>query len=44
MDCPRMRAAGVTEKASRVPPLVNSWTFDNDGDDDHPAWMDQGRQ
>jgi len=38
-----MRAAGVTEKASRVAPLVNSWNFEND-DEDNPAWMDLGRQ
>ena len=35
-----MRAASVTEKASRVAPLVNSWTFQ--GTD--TKWMDEGRQ
>ena len=39
-----LRAAGVTEKASRVAPLVNSWNFDNDEDDNVPSWMDLGRQ
>lgn len=40
----RMRAAAVTEKASRVAPLVNSWTFVDHEDDHSPAWMDLGRQ
>ena len=35
-----MRAASVTEKASRVAPLVNSWTFDEELEG--PAWMDMG--
>lgn len=40
-----MRAAAVTEKASRVSPLVNSWNFENiDGPDDLPDWMDLERQ
>jgi len=47
-----MRAAGVTEKASRVAPLVNSWNLDADVADDadvddaesSPDWMDLGRQ
>jgi len=39
-----MRAAGVTEKASRVAPLVNSWNFEHDEDDNVPSWMDLGRQ
>lgn len=40
-----MRAAAVTEKASRVSPLVNSWSFENvDGPDDVPDWMDLERQ
>lgn len=39
-----MRAAAVTEKASRVAPLVNSWTFVDHEDDHSPAWMDLGRQ
>eukprot|EP00435_Cladocopium_sp_Y103_P020825 s2652_g5.t1 len=41
-----MRAAAVTEKASRVSPLVNSWTFESDGNQDYqmPEWMDLGRQ
>ena len=37
-----MRAAEVTEKASRVAPLVNSWQFDHDDGD--CSWMDPGRQ
>ena len=36
-----MRAAAVTEKASRVAPLVNSWTFDNE---EVSNGMDLGRQ
>ena len=39
-----MRAAGVTEKASRVAPLVNSWHFGDQEDDNVPSWMDLGRQ
>lgn len=43
-----MRAAGVTEKASRVAPLVNSWNLEVDEDmvDDTYShdWMDLGRQ
>ena len=39
-----MRAAGVTEKASRVAPLVNSWHFGDQDDDTMPSWMDLGRQ
>lgn len=47
-----MRAAGVTEKASRVAPLVNSWNLEatnaDDADDadasSSPDWMDLGRQ
>ena len=40
-----MRAAAVTEKASRVSPLVNSWTFEPSGQDPKvPEWMDLGRQ
>lgn len=43
-----MRAAGVTEKASRVAPLVNSWNLEVDKDmvDDTYShdWMDLGRQ
>ena len=38
-----MRAAGVTEKASRVAPLVNSWHF-GEQEEDVPSWMDLGRQ
>jgi len=38
-----MRAAEVTEKASRVAPLVNSWQFDHD-DGSLTGWMDPGRQ
>ena len=43
-----MRAAAVTEKANRVSPLVNSWTFE---EKDEPGefrneqeWMDLERQ
>ena len=42
-----MRAAFVTEKASRVAPLVNSWTFESHepGHEGEIAqWMDLGRQ
>ena len=42
-----MRAACVTEKASRVAPLVNSWTFESHepGHEGEIAqWMDLGRQ
>lgn len=40
-----MRAASLTEKASRVSPLVNSWTFDSkEQPEDVPEWMDLGRQ
>eukprot|EP00438_Fugacium_kawagutii_P033056 Skav206315 [mRNA] locus=scaffold3460:62541:64426:+ [translate_table: standard] len=39
-----MRAAGVTEKASRVAPLVNSWNFEDEENDDVPSWMNLGRQ
>eukprot|EP00434_Breviolum_minutum_P032957 symbB.v1.2.029154.t1/scaffold3143.1/size62517/3 len=39
-----MRAAGVTEKASRVAPLVNSWHFGDQDDENVPSWMDLGRQ
>lgn len=38
-----MRVAEVTEKASRVAPLVNSWQFDHD-DGSLTGWMDPGRQ
>ena len=38
-----MRAAEVTENASRVAPLVNSWQFDHD-DGSLTGWMDPGRQ
>jgi len=38
-----MRAAAVTEKASRVAPLVNSWTFHHD-DEEVSKGMDLGRQ
>ncbi|CAJ1407625.1 unnamed protein product, partial [Effrenium voratum] len=34
-----MRAAAVTEKASRVAPLVNSWKFESKKDS-----MDENRQ
>lgn len=41
-----MRAASVTEKASRVAPLVNSWQFDRRKSVVNPGvhWMDSGRQ
>lgn len=42
-----MRAAAVTEKASRVSPLVNSWTFEDKepfGDEEEQVWMDLERQ
>ena len=39
-----MRSAGVTEKASRVAPLVNSWNLDLKDVDDGPEWMDLRRQ
>lgn len=41
-----MRAAAVTEKASRVSPLVNSWTFeDSKGElQEDQGWMDLERQ
>eukprot|EP00438_Fugacium_kawagutii_P007067 Skav227760 [mRNA] locus=scaffold1653:210986:218160:- [translate_table: standard] len=35
------RAASVTEKASRVSPLVNSWAFESE---EPNQWMDLGRQ
>lgn len=38
-----MRAAAVTEKASRVAPLVNSWQFENTGSASLPVWMDLER-
>lgn len=38
-----MRAAAVTEKASRVAPLVNSWTFHSDNEEMSKG-MDLGRQ
>lgn len=38
-----MRAAAVTEKASRVAPLVNSWQFENTGSGSLPVWMDLER-
>eukprot|EP00439_Symbiodinium_sp_Y106_P059789 s1089_g8.t1 len=40
------RAAAVTEKASRVAPLINAWTFhDPDQDEEQDTcWMDQDRQ
>lgn len=42
------RAAEVTEKASRVAPLVNSWEFDESADGGETVgkggWMNQGRQ
>mmetsp|Transcript_57438 Transcript_57438/g.107688 ORF Transcript_57438/g.107688 Transcript_57438/m.107688 type:complete len:104 (+) Transcript_57438:387-698(+) len=39
-----MRAASVTEKAKRVGPLVNSWTFESPEEDEEPSWMDMERQ
>lgn len=41
-----MRCASVTEKASRVAPLVNSWQFDRRKSVISPGvnWMDSGRQ
>lgn len=42
-----MRAAAVTEKVSRVAPLINSWTFQvhgEDGGDPEPRWVDHERQ
>eukprot|EP00438_Fugacium_kawagutii_P004127 Skav211251 [mRNA] locus=scaffold3676:61595:63206:+ [translate_table: standard] len=42
-----MRAAAVTEKASRVAPLVNSWKFDHGSEDEGEGaglWMDHERQ
>ena len=39
-----MRAAAVTEKASRVSPLVNSWTFEDGRHETLPDWMDLDRQ
>ena len=38
-----VRAAEVTEKASRVAPLVNSWHFER-GHGGGDPWMDEGRQ
>ena len=37
-----MRAAHITEKASRVAPLVNSWNFEHD--EGEMPWMDRERQ
>ena len=37
-----MRLAEVTEKAGRVAPLVNSWSFQEDRGE--MPWMDQSRQ
>jgi len=39
-----LRAAAVTEKASRVAPLVNSWKFQDTEDDAAALWMDTDRQ
>ncbi|CAE7647778.1 DNAH6 [Symbiodinium sp. CCMP2592] len=39
-----LRAAAVTEKASRVAPLVNSWKFQDAEDDAAALWMDTDRQ
>jgi len=42
-----MRAAAVTEKASRVAPLINSWTFHvhgENGGEPEPRWVDHERQ
>ncbi|CAJ1396421.1 unnamed protein product [Effrenium voratum] len=40
-----LRAAAVTEKASRVAPLINSWTFQaaNSDDSSDEGWMDLER-
>ena len=38
-----LRAAAVTEKASRVAPLVNSWTFKKGSTASQAPWMDSAR-